>query len=342
GGISLAKDVRDSSRLGDAEAACQTAKTLTRQLLAFAKGSTGDQFQVLLPAEIIREALRVAAAGATARIELDVDATAGPIEVDRGQLVQVLQNLIINALQALPDPSAGVLVLRCHVVHLEEGQVPPLVSGPYVQLDVQDNGTGIPAETIDRIFEPFFTTKKQGTGLGLSTVLSIVRKHGGQIGVTSIVGQGTTFSVFLPVTARQVETGVRRAPSLRHGTGRVLFMDDDQKIAEVTAGMLRSLDYTFDLATNGEEAIALYRRYLNIGRPYDAVILDLTIIGGMGGDECFEQLRRLDPDVRAIIASGYDNDEMAKEYLDRGFVGYLAKPYRVSDLGRILKSTVGR
>jgi DNA-binding NtrC family response regulator len=155
------------------------------------------------------------------------------------------------------------------------------------------------------------------------------------------VGSGTTFTIFLPQAAQTAEVEAHRAPTLRFGTGRILFMDDDEKICALTGGMLESLEYKFDTARNGEEAIGLYKRYLNIGRPYDAVILDLTIIGGMGGADTYKKLRGLDPDVRAIIASGYDNEEMAKEFLQMGFCGYLTKPYRVTDLGRILKTVLG-
>jgi CheY-like chemotaxis protein len=206
---------------------------------------------------------------------------------------------------------------------------------------VQDDGSGIPPENLQKIFDAFFTTKKHGTGLGLATVLDLVRRHGGQIGVSSTVGSGTTFTLFLPLAGQAAEVEARRAPTLRFGTGRVLFMDDDERICALTAGMLDGLEYKYDIAKNGEEAIALYKRYLNIGRPYDAVIMDLTIIGGMGGEEAFKQLRDLDPDVRAIVTSGYDSEEMAKQFLDMGFCGYLTKPYRVGDLGRILKTVFG-
>ena len=342
GGISQAKDNHDYSKLTDAESACSAAKSLTRQLLTFSKGSSANAAQqVVIPTEILHDAVRIAAAGSTAVITVEVKEGTSPIKVDRGQILQVFQNLIINAVQAMPDPSAGRVTLRATNVVVTEGEVPPLPTGSYVQIEVEDNGAGIPPENLGKIFEPFFSTKKQGTGLGLATVLAIVRKHGGQIGVDSTVGTGTTFTLFIPQSSLPIEVPVRKAPVLRFGTGRLLFMDDDAKICDLTAGMLASLDYTFDIVKNGADAIAFYKRYLNIGRPYDAVILDLNIIGGMGGEECFKALRDLHPEVRAVVSSGYDSDEMARRYYDMGFVGYLSKPYRAAELGKAIKSALG-
>lgn len=341
GGISIAKENRDYGKLDDAETACMAAKTLTRQLLAFAKGNPGGTFSVVRPADILRDAVRVAASGSPVVVTVDLDENAGPIEVDRGQMIQVYQNLIINAMQAMPDPSVGKIHLTCRAISLPDGKLPPLAGGDYVQVDVQDNGSGIPEDKIDRIFEPFFTTKKTGTGLGLATVLSIVRKHGGQLGVDSTVGVGTTFTSFLPVTTKSIETGVRKPAALRFGTGRVLFMDDEKQLCEITKTMLESLDYKVDIVHRGEDALALYRKYHAVNRPYDVVLLDLTIVGGMGGEETFKRLREIDPEVRAIVSSGYDNDEMARQFLDSGFCGYLTKPYRVGELGQMLKGVLG-
>ena len=340
GGISLAKDNRDYSRLDASEESCMAAKGLTKQLLTFAKGGTSVQ-TVLAPITVLKEAARVASAGATTVIAVDVAAATGNVLGDRAQLLQVFQNLVVNAIQAMPEGRQSHVWLRASNTTLAADQVTSLAAGDYVQFEVQDDGCGIPAENLQKIFDAFFTTKKHGTGLGLATVLQVIRRHGGQIGVESIVGTGTTFTIFLPRAGQPVEVEARRAPTLRFGTGRVLFMDDDDKICELTGGMLQSLEYKFDIAKNGEEAIALYKRYLNIGRPYDAVIMDLTIVGGMGGEEAFKELRELDPDVRAIVSSGYDSDEMRKQYLDMGFCGYLTKPYRVGDLGRILKTVLG-
>lgn len=341
GGVSLAKDNRNFSALEDCEKACLTAKGLTKQLLAFAKGGAGTQ-SVLAPKEILQDSVKIAAAGSDAEITVNVTENVDPVRVDRAQILQVFQNLIVNALQAMPaPPHRAKLQLSAQSVTLAADQVPPLAAGTYVELEVRDNGGGIAPENLQRIFDPFFTTKKHGTGLGLATVLSIVRKHGGQIAVDSTVGSGTAFTVFLPRADAPVDVQARRAPSLRFGTGRILLMDDDPQLSTLTATMLESLEYKFDLAKNGEEAIQLYQRYLNIGRPYDAVLLDLTVIGGMGGEECYKALRDLDPDVRAIVSSGYDNEDMARRFLDMGFCGYLTKPYRVTDLGKVLKAVLG-
>lgn len=341
GGISLAKDNRDYSALADSEKACLTAKGLTKQLLAAAKGGTGAM-TVVASAEIIQDSVKIASAGSVAKIEIDVPEETWPLLVDRSQILQVFQNLIVNAIQAMPpEPHRGLVRIVARNTELPEGQIPQLAAGNYVKFDVSDNASGISPENLEKIFDPFFTTKKHGTGLGLATVLSIVRKHGGEIGVASTVGTGTTFTVFLPQADKPVEVQARRAPTLRFGTGRVLFMDDDPKICALTSTMLQSLDYKFDIAHNGEEAIKFYQRYLNIGRPYDAVIMDITVVGGMGGEECFRHLHELDPDVRAIVSSGYDNEDMARRFLDLGFCGYLTKPYRVTDLGKVLKAVLG-
>jgi two-component system cell cycle sensor histidine kinase/response regulator CckA len=343
GGISTAKDSREFNQLDSAEQACLAAKQLTRQLLAFAKGAGAQATrQVVSPADLLQNAVRIAAAGSPVVVRVETPSDLFPVEIDKGQILQVIQNLVINAIQAMPVPADGRVTLSAANITLADKEFDDLPSGGYLRIDVQDNGAGIAPEILPRIFDPFFTTKKSGTGLGLATVDSIVRRHGGRIGVQSSPGVGTLFSVLLPVASRPVQEETRRAPALRFGTGRILFMDDDPKICELTGAMIASLDYTHDIARNGEEAIQLYRRYLAVQRPYDAVLLDLTIIGGMGGEECFKRLRELDPDVHAIVSSGYDDDEMVQRYLDMGFVGYITKPYRVGDLGRVLKSVLAR
>ncbi|WP_414664145.1 PAS domain-containing hybrid sensor histidine kinase/response regulator [Horticoccus sp. 23ND18S-11] len=341
GGISIARDIRDYVALGDAEKACIASKALTKQLLAFARGGVGAP-SVHLAHDILDDAIKIGAAGSPADISLHVSEGTDPVLVDRAQMLQVFQNLIINALQAMPPPPHRARVqIHASNVALTEQQVPGLAAGDYVEFEVRDNGGGIKPEHVDKIFDPFFTTKKHGTGLGLATVLSVVRKHGGQIGLDTQLGVGTAITVYLPKAEKPLELQAQRAVSLRFGTGRVLFMDDDPAISALTARMLDNLGYKYDLAKDGEEAVALYKRYLNIGRPYDAVIVDLNVVGAMGGEECFTNLKALDPEVRAIVSSGYDNDDIARRFLAQGFCGYLTKPYRVGDLGKVLKTVLG-
>ena len=340
GGVSMAKENHDYAGLENSERACLAAKALAKQLLTFAKGGTTVR-QVIKPADILTESVRLAGAGSTVKVELNVAPDTAAICTDRAQILQVFQNLIINAIQAMTTGQGQIWVSAGNVA-LTEGQIAPLPAGTYVAIEVRDNGSGIRPEHVEKIFNPFFTTKKTGTGLGLATVLSIVKRHGGQMGVDTEIGVGTAFTVFLPQAEKPEEVEARRAPTLRFGTGRVLFMDDDENICTLTGGMLESLGYKYDLARNGEEALQLYKRYLNIGRPYDVVIMDLTIIGGMGGELTYRHLRDLDPEVSAIMTSGYDNDEMARQFYEMGFLGYLTKPYRVGDLGKMLRKVLGK
>jgi|GEM_PF-231881 len=342
GAISQAKENRDFSHLASAEKACLEATGLSRQLLSFSRTAPSPGIAIFAVGELLRDAVRMVATGCPATIVFDLPETLPTVSVDRSQLIQAFQNLVINAIEALPtDKTQGQIRFRASETELGSTDVPPLPAGRYVQIEIQDNGSGIAAENLERIFDPFFTTRKNSTGLGLATVLSIVRRHGGQVWVTSLPDAGATFTVFLPTSPVVSEPPAKAPPTLRFGTGRVLFMDDDPSICSLTASMLTSLDYTYDLAKNGEEAIALYRRYLNVGRPYDAVIMDLTVVGGMGGEECFVQLLQLHSDVRAIVASGYDDPELRKYCLDLGFIGYLSKPYRVVDLSLALRAALG-
>lgn len=342
GALSQAKENRDLSHLASAEKACLDATGLSRQLLTFSRPTQPAGSAACSVAEIVHDAVRLAATGSLSHITLDLPDALPQIQGERSELVQVFQNLVLNAIDAQPAvPAEGVIRLRAQSVRLESGEVPPLPAGDYVQIEVQDNGCGIAVENLEHIFDPFFSTRRNRSGLGLATVQSIVHRHGGQVSVNSLPGAGATFTVHLPAVPRAAEVTIPPLPTPRFGTGRVLFMDDDPSICSLAASMLTSLDYTFDLVRNGNEAIALYRRYLNVGRPYDVVIMDINVVGGMGGEDCFAELLQLHPEVRAIAATGYDDPELHKRFTAMGFAGYLAKPYRLGDLSVVLKSVIG-
>jgi CheY-like chemotaxis protein len=328
--------------LADAEQAALAASDLTKNLLGLA--AQGTVPATVCPArELIEEARKFAAAGQAARITTGTEGEAGSVRVDRAQIGQALHNLILNAREAMPPPPHRPQIqLRAAAVELADGQVPGLAAGAYVEFQVRDNGAGIPAEHWERVWEPFFTTKPHRTGLGLPTALSLARRNGGQIALTSAPGAGSVFSLFLPRVGRPAEISVARsAPSARFGTGRVLLMDDDPRIAAATARMLEGLGYKVDLAPDGAEAIALYERYFNVGRPHDALLLDLTVVGGAGGEEALGRLRALDPDVRAIAVGGDNREGAGAPWLEAGFRGYLAKPFNASELGRVVRTVVG-
>ncbi len=343
GGISQARDNRDNSFLADSERACLAAKDLTRQLLATAKGTPDNSRQVLSLSDLLHDAARLTRAGSHADIHLDVPAKLAPVYVNRSKLQQVLQNLIVNAIHALP-PRGGHIWLGATEKILVADESPPLAAGRYLEISIRDNGCGIPAPHLEKIFTPFFTTKKNGTGLGLATVQKIIREYAGDIRVTSHAGQGTTFTIVLPAnkTNQAAALPTRRRATLLHGTGRILLMEDNPDICRITQGMLQSIDYRCDIAPDGEKAIELYESYRKIGKPYDIVLLDLTVAGGMGGEETFHKLQAIDPAVRAIAASGYDHSEIADRLLAQGFCGYLTKPYRVTDLVNAIKDALGK
>jgi PAS domain S-box-containing protein len=348
GGVSVAKDCRtiDTAKsyahLEKAETACETAKGLSKQLLSVAKGGTSVR-QVVAVADVLKDAKLIAKAGTNVVVhDPEVAPDIQPICVDRAQILQVFQNLIVNAIQAMP-PAGGNIWITAANVPLQDGQVEGLTAGNYVQVDVRDDGSGIKPEILQKIWEPFFTTKKTGTGLGLATVQSIVKRHGGIIGVDSTVGAGTTFSLVFPPADRPVEAVPRKRPQIHEGDQRILFMDDDKEICEFTATMLTDLGYKFDVVHTGDEAVKLYRRrFVEFRQPYAVVLMDLTIVGGMGGEETFKHLREIDPDVVAVIASGYDNEDMKRQFLEAGFAGYLTKPYRRNELGNMIKTVLGR
>jgi CheY-like chemotaxis protein len=225
---------------------------------------------------------------------------------------------------------------------LSASTVPSLPAGRYVKFSIQDHGPGIHPEHLPRIFEPYFTTKKAGTGLGLATVYSVIRKHDGQIKVVSEPGKGTTFDLYLPASQKPVlSVPTEPKPENFHGHGRVLIVDDEASIRKFLRIMLHRFGYEAETANNGEEAIERYTTAKSGGTPFDAVIMDLTIPNGMGGCEAARRLRELDPKVKAIASSGYSLDPVMANYRDYGFCGVIPKPYRSEDLNRILKEVIG-
>ena len=344
GNLSLARMPEFSAEetpqlLAEAEKAALGAKDLTQQLLTFARGGAPIRKPMLLPA-LVREASQLALRGSNVQCEYSLADNAWPVEVDEGQIRQILNNLVINARQAMPQ--GGRIEIRTENVELSAHAMPSLAPGKYVKISIHDHGPGIKPEHLPRIFEPYFTTKKAGTGLGLATVYSVVRKHDGQINVVSEPGKGTTFEIYLPASQKAASPVPPPATPANHsGHGRVLVVDDETAIQKLLEFMLRKFGYEVEIAGDGGEAIDRYLAARSGGTPFDAIIMDLTIPNGMGGCEATRRLRELDPQVRAIASSGYSLDPVMANYRDYGFCGVIPKPYRAEELNRILHEVIG-
>jgi CheY-like chemotaxis protein len=241
-------------------------------------------------------------------------------------------------------PEGGLIKIQACNVDLETERrkiTLPLQAGKYIKISVEDQGIGIPKEHLSKIFDPYFTTKQKGSGLGLATTYSVIKNHNGLITVKSELRIGTTFAIYLPATDKKIEKiEIKKDEKIISGKGKVLVMDDEMILLEFVSEMLKHIGYESESAQNGAEAIELYKNAKENGRPFDVVIMDLTIPGGMGGKEAIKRLKEIDPSIKAIVSSGYSNDPVMANYRDYGFVGVLPKPYRLDDLVEVLKNFI--
>ena len=338
GNLSLAKMLATEEavqeRLDKAEESCLRAKEMTSQLLTFAKGGAPIKRLRAVP-QLLKASCDLAVLGSNVRCEFVFSPGLWPVEVDPGQITQVFNNVALNAVQAMP--AGGTITVRAE--NVPPGAKPglPLSGSHYVKVSFQDQGPGIPPEHLARIFDPFFTTKHKGRGLGLATAYSVVRKHDGLIEVESQLEQGSSFHVYLPTSARALPTDSQPEGKWLTGQGRVLVMDDEPDILSLSHVVLKRLGYEAELARDGAEALRRYREAAEAGKPFSAVIMDLTIPGGMGGKEAIRRLLELDPQARAIVSSGYSNDPVMAEFRKHGFRGVVAKPYQIHELARVLR-----
>ena len=313
--------------------ATERAADLTRQLLTFAKG--GAPVRRLTSLEgVIRDSAEFAVRGTKVRCEFEISPDLWAAEVDVGQLSQVIGNLVINAEQAMPNGGRILVSAVNRVLTKQPGQTLP--PGHYVAITVADQGIGIPEEHIERIFDPYFTTKEQGSGLGLSSVYSIVAKHGGSIKVVSDVGAGTSFTLLIPASDQRPRHEPRETPGLGCFAGSVLVMDDEPFIRDLAVDILDILGFEGVACDNGNDAVALYTAAFRNGTPFRAVVMDLTIPGGMGGCEAMQQILQIDPQARGIVVSGYSNDPVLADFRSYGFCGMVPKPFTLRNLAEAL------
>jgi PAS domain S-box-containing protein len=345
GNISLAKMMAEPEsrvfyRLAEAEKASRRAQDLTRQLLTFSKGGAPIK-KVASIAELLKDTARFVMSGSNIRRAFDISEDLWIVDIDAGQISQVIHNLVINAQQSMSQ--AGTIGIRAENVTVggKTGEAGlPLTDGNYIKISIQDQGSGIPEEHLDKIFDPYFTTKEKGSGLGLTTTYAIIKKHDGHIAIKSSVGVGTTFSIYLPASKGKVEPAGEPAEKPLAGKGKVLLMDDEQIIRDVGGSMLSYLGYDVDFAKDGDEAAEHVRKAKEAGEPFDAVIMDLTIPGGLGGAEAVRKILAIDPTVKAIASSGYSNDPIMADYNKYGFSAIVPKPYDVDELRNALHAVL--
>ncbi len=324
-----------SDILIEAERASLMAGDLTRQLLSFSKGGSPLIKTVSLNS-IIAELAGISSSDSGIGYEISLPMNLWPVEADEAQIRQAFVNLVINAREAMP--SGGTIRIRAENKEVGSLQLSSLDPGDYVMVTISDQGTGIAKGHMEKIFDPFFTTKKQSSGLGLTNTFSIIKSHKGHISVESEEGTGTTFTFYLPAAPDKIpEESVERKFFLNK---RILVMDDEDLVRNVIDRMLTQCGCTASFARDGEEMIRLYKEALENGTPFDAVLIDLIIAGGMGGREAVRQLLEMDPHAKAIVSSGYSDDSTMSAFKTFGFSGALAKPYSISELGKVLNDVI--
>ncbi len=330
--------------LEQAEKASLRARELTQQLLTFSKGGAPVTKLASLT-ELLKDTIGFALRGSNVKSHFSLPPDLWHAEIDTGQVSQIIHNLVINAQQAMPAGGSIEICAENMAISKKQslGKGLPLKEGNYVRVTVADHGSGIPAEYLEKIFDPFFTTKKVGSGLGLATSFSIARQHGGHLTVESEPGRGSTFYLYLPASTQTAAPKPARAIAGKPtGKDRILVMDDEQGVRDIAGRLLNHIGYTdIEFAADGAAAIKLYKAAMKSGRPFAVAILDLTIAGGMGGEEAIKKLLKIDPGVRAIVSSGYADDPVMAAYRNYGFSGMVAKPYSLTELGKAMHDVTG-
>jgi len=341
GNLSLARIETEpdkiSERLEEVEKASLQAANLSQRLLTFSRGGAPIK-EITSIATLIKHSAEFALMGSSVRCEYSIPDNLWTAEVDRGQMNQVFNNLIINADQAMPE--GGILKVRAYNVTVSAEDALPLEDGEYIKIEIEDEGVGISEEHRTKIFYPYFTTKQKGSGLGLATTYSIIHRHDGYITVESELEVGTTFYIYLPASREESreEKVVDEQPSL--GKGKILVMDDEEIVRDVAGSMLKHAGYEVESAKDGTEVIEMYKQARKSEQPFDAVIMDLTIPGGMGGEEAIKELLNIDPNVKAIASSGYSDSPVMANFRQYGFSGVVAKPYQVTELSEMVRNVI--
>ncbi|MFP4364415.1 MAG: ATP-binding protein, partial [Spirochaetia bacterium] len=343
GNISIAlmdipEDSAASQVLKDAETASQEAKNLTHQLLTFAKGGNPVRETVDI-AESINSSAQFILRGTGTKYKMNAHSELWAASVDKGQFTQVIQNIVLNASQAMEN--TGTVEIECKNITIDRQLPGDLTSGEYIEITITDSGPGIPREHIENIFDPYFSLKPLGHGLGLAICHSIIQKHRGEILVFSEQGKGTSFVIYIPAEKDRTSSNRNgQKTEAAKGTGNILIMDDDKINQRVIARLLHSLGYNCSIVDTGEQALSEYQKNFETQSAYSCVIMDLTIAGGMGGAKAIKKLLEIDPNAKAIVCSGYSNDPIMANYTEHGFSGVLAKPFTRKELAAAVRKII--
>ncbi len=341
GNISLAKmEISEEHPgyryLNETERSINRATKLTKQLLTFSKGGSPITKDVDL-AKLIKETITFDLSGSNVKPVFNFADNLIRAKIDEGQIQQVFSNLAINADQASPE--GGHLYISVENLLLQENDIYNLKPGKYLKTTIQDEGTGIEKKYLNKVFDPYFTTKQSGSGLGLATTYSIIQKHNGHLEIESEIGTGTTFTIYLPGMISQIskEEKITQAASPEmNKSAKILIMDDEEVIRALSSEMLKLMGYQTDTVLDGSQAIEKYKTSIESGDPYDLIIMDLTIPGGMGGEETIKHILKINPDVKVIVSSGYSSDALMGDFHKKGFKGVVAKPYTFNELKETL------
>ncbi|MCK5124699.1 MAG: response regulator [candidate division Zixibacteria bacterium] len=338
GNISLAAMEVDSESelfaiLSDAEKASIRARDLTQQLLTFSEGDSPVKKSSSI-AHIIKESTEFCLLGSNVRCEFSLPGDLHRVKIDQSQMSQVISNIIINADQAMP--TGGRISVSAENIVIENNSTLSLDNGSYIKITIKDKGVGISKSDMDRIFDPFYTTKEDNNGMGLAIAYSIIKKHNGAIDVESQPAIGTTFFIYLPSTTEGKQMGTSQSISHTAGAGRILIMDDEAGVRKLAGRVLKKLGYDVDCVSDGEEAVILYKEAKEKNWPFDLIIMDLTIPGGMGGKDALAVIQQIDPQVKAIVSSGYSNDPVMGNHKAYGFKACVVKPYRPNKLANVI------
>jgi len=337
--INIDNQEKSSKYLSESEKAIGRATNLTNQLLTFSKG--GDPVKKSVSVKnLLIESVNFSLAGSSIEAQFHIEKDLWNTKVDKDQINQVISNVVLNSVQAMP--AGGTIEIYARNVISSEAKIASLPKGEYILMEIKDSGPGISEENIIKIFDPYFTTKKHGTGLGLAISYSIIKKHDGFIRAESKFGQGTTFYIYLPAFKGKVGLEDEKDMNVENGSGRILYMDDDNAISETIKDLLSHIGYSVDTVNEGSKAVDLYKKAMVSENRFDLVILDLTVPGGMGGKDTLNKLLEIDADVMAIATSGYSNDPVMSDFKSYGFADTIAKPFRIQEIADVVKRSLAK